>query len=93
MTTLATRIRELSDLEGFDVQVLDQAGTTPADPKTNGLPAYPHERKAKSSITVADWKARFHKAYPNYTCNVLNSDGSIAHGNTKLESVRETYEE
>lgn len=92
MTTLATRIRGLSDLEGFDVQVFDNSGS-PADPKTNGLPAYPHERKAKSSTTVADWKARFHKVYPGYTCDVLNADGSIAHGNAKLENVRETYEE
>lgn len=92
MTTLATRIRALSDLEGFDIQVFDNEGS-PADPKTNGLPAYPYEKKARSSITVSDWKARFRKAYPGYTCEVLNADGSIAHGNTKLESVRQTYEE
>ena len=92
MTTLATRIRELSDLEGFDIQVLDNAGN-PADPKINGLPAYPHERKAKGTTTVNEWKARFHNTYSGYTCDVLNSDGSVAHGNTKLESVRATYEE
>lgn len=92
MTTLATRIRALSDLEGFDVQVFDNSGN-PADPKINGLPAYPHERKAKGSITVTDWKARFHKTYLGYTCEVLNEDGTIAHGNTKLEKVRESYEE
>lgn len=92
MTTLATRIRALSDLEGFDIQVFDGAGN-PADPKANGLSAYPHERKAKGSTTVNDWKARFHKVYPGYTCDVLNEDGTVAHGNSKLNSVRETYEE
>jgi hypothetical protein len=92
MTTLATRIRALSDLEGFDVQVFENSGKA-ADPKTNGLPAYPHERRAKGSTTVADWKNRFNKAYPGYFCEVLEADGSVAHGNAKLESVRGTYEE
>ena len=92
MTTLATRIRSLSDLEGFDVQVFDGSGNS-ADPKTNGLPVYPHERKAKSSTTVAEWKIRFNKTYPSYSCEVLNGDGTVAHGNAKLENVRATYEE
>ncbi|MCK6437594.1 hypothetical protein [Rivihabitans pingtungensis] len=92
MTTLATRIRALSDLEGFDIQVFDHKGDA-ADLKTNGLPPYPHERKAKGSTTVAEWKGRFNKTYPNYSCEILEADGSVAHGNTKLESVRATYEE
>ncbi len=92
MTTLATRIRALSDLEGFDVQVFDQSGN-PVDPKLNGLPAYPHERKAKGTTTVAEWKGRFTKTYPAYVVEVLDANGNIVHGNAKLESVRETYEE
>ncbi|MBM3114288.1 hypothetical protein [Jeongeupia naejangsanensis] len=92
MTTLATRVRVLSDLEGFDIEVLNKDGSI-ADLKTNGLPAYPYEKKAKSSINVADWKSRFHKTYPSYTCEVFDANGNIAHGNTKLEKVRESYEE
>lgn len=92
MTTFATRIRDLSNLEGFDVQVFDSAGNS-ADLKINGLPAYPHERKAKGSTTVANWKNRFNNTYSGYTVEVLDADGAIAHGNTKLESVRATYEE
>jgi hypothetical protein len=92
MTAFATRIRNLSNLEGFDVQVFDLAGNA-ADLTVNGQPAYPHERKAKGSTTVANWKNRFDTTYPNYTVEVLAADGTIAHGNTKLESVRATYEE
>lgn len=44
-------------------------------------------------MTVADWKNRFNRIYPGYTVEVLEADGGIAHGNTKLESVRATYEE
>jgi len=92
MTTLATRIREVCDLEGFDIEVFNPDGTL-ADLKQNGFPAYPHERKSKGQTTVSEWKNRFHAAYPALTCNVLDADGKICNGNTKLESVRETYSE
>ncbi len=92
MTTLATRMRELSDLEGFDVVVKNLDGSQ-ADLKQNGLPGYPHERKAKGTTTVAEWKARFEKIYPGYTCDLLNGDGTEAHGNTQVNSVRTSYEE
>lgn len=93
MTTLATRVRKLSDLEGFDIIVTTSSGD-PVDPKANGFRDYAYDRKAKSSITVSAWiELRFSKVYPSYSCLVLNADGSIAHGNTKLENVRETYED
>lgn len=37
-------------------------------------------------------QTRFAATYPGYQCVVLNGDGSEAHGNTKLSSVRATYE-
>jgi hypothetical protein len=86
-------MRELGDLEGFDVQVLDGNGTV-VDPKINGFPQYDFDRKAKGSTTVTEWKeSRFNSKYPGYRCRVLNGDGTESHGNTKLESVRATYEE
>ena len=93
MTMLATRTRELADLEGFDVEVLNANGAV-ADPKLNGLPKYDFDRRAKGSMTVAEWKEkRFKQKFPGYDCRVLNGDGTEAHGNAKLESVRATYEE
>ncbi len=93
MTTLATRMRALADLENFDVEVLDGQGNA-VDPKTNGFAQYNFDRRAKSSMTVSEWKQRrFSPTYPGYSCRVLNGDGSEAHGNTKLVSVRESYEE
>lgn len=93
MTTLATRTREIGDLEGFDVEFYDKNGN-PADPKTNGLPKYNFDRKAKSSATISEIKeSRFKKIYPDYEVKILKGDGSIANGNTKLSSVRESYEE
>ncbi len=92
MTTLMKRVRELSDLEGFDVEVMDLDGRL-ANMKVNGEARYDYERAASGSITVSDWKEqRFGKAYPRYKCNVLNSDGTVAHGNTLLSTVRSSYE-
>jgi len=93
MTILATRIRELSDLEGFDVEVLDPTGK-PVDIKQNGLPKYNFEKKANGTMTVADWKAkRFQKVYRRLDCRVLYDDGREAKGNAKLKTVRASYEE
>ena len=92
LTTLATRMRALAELEGFDVEVIDLQGNS-VDPKTNGFARYDFDRKAKSSMTVASWKqTRFNSAYPAYSCRVINGDGSEAHGNRTLASVRESYE-
>lgn len=93
MTTLATRARELGELEDFDVEFLDSNGN-PVNVKSNGFARYSFDRKAKGSMTVSDWRERrFQPSYPGYGCTVLNGDGSEAHGNTKLESVRASYEE
>ena len=87
MTKLDTRKNEVETLEGFAIQVFDGFGNA-ADLNTQGLPAYGYDRKAAGTMTVVTWKNRFHQSYPGYTCDVLLKDGSVAHGNTKLSSVR-----
>lgn len=93
MTTFATRTREIGDLEGFDIQVLDEK-REPVDLKSNGFAKYGYDRKARSSTTVSDFiKNRLQYTYPGYEFEVLKGDGLVAHGNAKLDSVRKTYEE
>ena len=93
MTTLATRIREIGDLEGFDVEFYDQNWRV-ADVKNNGFKKFNYDRKSKGSLSVSSWiEKRFRPVYPGYNCVVLNGDGTTAHGNTLLSSVRATYEE
>jgi len=85
-------MRELAELEGFDVEVVDEKGES-VDLKTNGFQRFNYDRRAKSSMTVTEWKqTRFQTTFVGYTCQVLNGDGTAAHGNTKLESVRQSYE-
>jgi hypothetical protein len=93
MTTLATRLRELGDLEGFDIQVIDESGD-PVDPKTNGFPKYDFDRRAKGSMTVNDWRyKRFAATWPGKSCRVLYGDGREANGNATLTTVRQSYED
>lgn len=87
MTKLATRKAQIESLEGFKIEIFDGFGKK-ADLDAQGLPAYGFQRKAAGTMTVISWKGRFHQSYPGYTCDVLHEDGSVAHGNTKLSSVR-----
>ena len=88
MTKLATRKREIEQLEGFSIEIFDGAGN-PADLNMQGVPPYQYNRKAPDNMTVIKWKStRFQQNYPGFTCDVLNGDGSVAHGNTKLGNVR-----
>ncbi|HVI50779.1 MAG TPA: hypothetical protein VM661_06175 [Candidatus Sulfotelmatobacter sp.] len=93
MTTVQTRVRKISDQEGFDIQVYDKQGNQ-VNPTNNGvLNGWPHERATKGSKTVGDWADKFEKSYPGYSAKILNADGKVAHKNNLLSTVRETYEE
>lgn len=87
MTKMATRKREIEELEGFAIEIFDGHGN-PADLNMQGLPAYGYARKAKGTMKVIEWKGRFQQSYPGYTCDVLYADGSVAHGNTLLKNIR-----
>lgn len=93
MTTVATRVRAISDLEGFDIIVMQ--GNDPVDVSANGvLNGYAHERKMKHTKTVNEWRnERFTAAYPGYWCKVLDGDGNEVAGQMLLRTLRETYEE
>lgn len=95
MTTVATRVREIGDKEGFDIIVTTTKGKR-VDPAKNGVlkGSYPFEKKLKGTKTVSDWaRDRFEKTYPGYSCEVLKADGEVATGQTQLQTVRKTYEE
>jgi hypothetical protein len=94
LTTVATRVRRISDLEEFDIQVLKDGALV--DTTENGVlrADYPFDRKLKHTKTVSEWiKERFEQTYPGFTCQVLKGDGTIAAPQTSLRTVRESYEE
>jgi hypothetical protein len=48
----------------------------------------------KGTATVSEWKEqRFATVYPGKGCIVLYANGNGAPGQTRLSTVRETYEE
>lgn len=55
MTTVQTRVRSISDLEGFDLTVKKDGEEV--DVRENGvLSKYPFDKALKGTKTVADWK-------------------------------------
>ncbi|PMR74056.1 hypothetical protein [Billgrantia endophytica] len=87
MTKLATRKKEVENLEGIKIEIFDSSGN-PMDLNTQGIPAYKYIRKASGTTTVVEFRARFEQAYPGLTCDVLEPSGQAAHGNKQLNKLR-----
>ncbi len=82
---------EIESFEGFAVRIRPIAKTTTA--KTN-LKSYArsHERIARASFSVADWRRRrFDGVYPDYDVEVLFGDGRPAGPRTLLSKIRASY--
>ena len=83
---------EIQQFEGFAVRIRPQVKSQAV--KTN-LRSYArsHERIARASLSVADWKRRrFENVYPDYDVEVLLADGRTAGPRTLLAKVRASYE-
>src|SRR5690242_10756992 len=83
--------RMIERVEGFAVRILWPSLRNVRSDK-EGVPSYAFERAAKDDFTVAAWKEqRFNSSYPGYKVEVLDGQGRVAAGNTKLGTVRQTY--
>jgi len=85
---------KIQQVEGFLVRVLRPDGGNARSDRT-GLPSWPYERAARDAWTVADWKRdRFARTYPGFSVEVLDGDVEVVvAGQTKLETVRDSYED
>lgn len=85
--------RKIREIEGFAVRFLYLDGTDVRGDKT-GLPQYPFERAAADNITVEAWKrSRFRSVYPGYEVDVVDRHRTSVQGNTRLITVRRSYQE
>ena len=81
------------NVEGFAAHFLYLDGKDVRGDKT-GLPPYPYERAAADDITVEAWKQhRFRQVYPGYDVRVVDAYNTPVQGNTKLSTLRHSYEE
>ncbi|CAM1377940.1 hypothetical protein [Fretibacterium fastidiosum] len=95
MTTVGTRKAAIHNVEGFLIGVFDKATSKEISDTENGkMKAYPRERATKGNSTVSEFIKKFENSYSdsNLTCKVYKEDGTEATGQTKLSTVRESYE-
>lgn len=85
--------KKIWDIEGFAVVIRHPDGTNVHGALEVKQP-YSYERAAKNDWTVAKWKShRFGLHLPQFIVDVLNGDGHDVAGNTRLGTVRDSYEE
>ncbi len=83
---------EIEKFEGFAVRI--RPATKALAVKSN-LKSYArsHERIARASFSVADWRRRrFDDVYPDFDVEVLFGDGRPASPKTLLSKIRASYE-
>lgn len=85
--------KRIWDIEGFDIVIKHAGKDVRGD--CGGLPQYPqYDRMARNDMTVAEWKdARFFRAFPGYDVDVLDGNGNVVPGHTKLGGIRDSYSE
>jgi hypothetical protein len=85
--------KRIWDIEGFAVVIKFNGKDVRSD--CNGLPHYTkYERCVKNDMTVSEWKAlRFNPIFPGYEVDVLDGNGLVCPGNTKLGTITDTCSE
>ena len=86
--------KHIWNVEGFEVTITQIVDGKVRDVRGDKMmpKQYSAERASKNSFTVSEWKEKFKYQFPGYGADVLNADGTKARGNTKLSTVRDTYE-
>lgn len=68
-------------------------GGTDVRSDRTGMPPWPYDHAARDAWTVADWRRkRFAHVYPGFDVDVLDRRHQPVAGQTRLESVRTTYQ-
>lgn len=92
MSAVANVERKIKRLEGFRVRILHLSGKDVRGDRA-ALPQYAYHRAAENDITVETWKTtRFRPSYPGFGVDVMDGRGNSVQGNTKLGTVRFSYE-
>jgi hypothetical protein len=91
MPTVGSIELKIARVEGFLVRVKYLDGVDVRSDREQ-MPPYPYERAAKDSWTVRQWtRERFQRIYPGFDVDVLNGRRAAVRGQTRLETLRDTY--
>jgi hypothetical protein len=86
--------RRIRRIEGFRVRFLYEKDRKDVRGDKIVSRGYPYEHAASNDITVEAWKnTRFRRVYPGYEIDVLDGGKSSVQGNTKLATVRHSYQQ
>jgi hypothetical protein len=86
--------RQIRRIEGFRARFLYEKDRKDVRGDKIVSRGYPYEHAANSDITVEAWKnTRFRLVYPGYDIDVMDRHNSSVQGNTKLATVRLSYQE
>jgi len=92
MVKLSTRIRQIKNLEGFDIEVKKNNRTFRNLDRHNIIGEYTFKKALTGSKTVTEWRRkRFESHYTGYSYEVLDGNGAVQNGNTLLKNVRNSY--
>ncbi len=92
MSLIAHVERKIKRIEGFRVRILHLTGADVRGDRA-GLPQYSFRHAAADDFTVEHWKTtRFRPSYPGFEVDVMDARGKSVQGNTKLGTVRESYQ-
>lgn len=83
--------KKIRNVEEFEVIIRDSNGKDLRGDKKD-LAQYPYDNRLSGDKTVSHWiNKRFKKNYPGLDVSVLDGDGCIVAGQTKLSNVRDSY--
>ena len=96
MAKVSSVEKQIARVEGFSVRFLHsgpgRAIGRDVRSDREDVPGYKYQRAAAGGITVRAWAdSRFSRSYPGFAVEVLNDDGSVAHGARLLSNVRAAY--
>jgi hypothetical protein len=85
---------KIKQAEGFGVRFVRMHSRKGVKRTTRDVGNYTFQKKAKDSMSVAEFKELRLGSYrqQDWDAEILLGDGSAAHGRTLLETVRKSYE-
>ena len=85
--------KKIWDFEGFHVGFVHARDGRDVRGDKRNVGNYNYERQAKNSLTVKEFQKRRLRKYKKYGWKreILLGNGSVAHGNTTLSNVRDSY--